>query len=491
MPEIIGEWPACIKALLLELFRREDIEYSGVLVPSLGVILYFQMGVFLGGESGLHSIWSSKGASGLRPCFLCRNVVAKPNHGFGLVAHDTTGTLVDIRVKNEAAMQLHTDESIMRNARTLNEQRSVLRAADFADLEKAMGLNWNPLGLLCDSTLQDFIKPATWSMYDPMHVFFSNGLCSEELKLLLTSLRDIGISFDLIATWLKSDLQCPAFQRHKFKGLAAFFSPQRYRIFTRSGSFAIGATECVSLMVVLRHWLSVTDMVTRLPLQVASFNALADVVAVLLRIKHAGGQDLVPSLRRALEIQADAFDAAYGTENRIPKFHFARHVCQAIQKHGALLDCFTTERKHSLVKAVAVSVTKLAAFEKTVLSRVILQHVGRLCSSFRSDGLIGGKPADSDLGLGWHVSKKMQWRGFQLSAGDLIMLAGPTKTLVRICACLSHGEELHVICLQGARIAENTWRLADTYSTASMQQEWYTPAFWYDRLPDLLVVVEE
>ena len=134
----------------------------------VGHIVVFKMGSLLCDEAGLHVCWSSEGAGGNKPCFRCANVVARRAGELSIVSADRTNTLVDITCLEPASFHVHSDDDVLANAARLQGQRA---APNFASLEQAMGLNWNEHGLLFDPALAHWLKPISWSWYDPMHVF--------------------------------------------------------------------------------------------------------------------------------------------------------------------------------------------------------------------------------------------------------------------------------------------------------------------------------
>ena len=72
-----------------------------------------------------------------------------------------------------------------------------------------------------------------------------------------------------------------------------------------------------------------------------------------------------------------AFEAAYGgaVDEYVPKFHFTKHIPEQLRLDGFLQDCFTTERKHSLVLHAAEPIDNTRSFERSVLSRALLMHL--------------------------------------------------------------------------------------------------------------------
>ena len=181
-------------------------------------------------------------------------------------------------------------------------------------------------------------------------------------------------------------------------------------------------------------------------------------------------------------------------ENFIPKFHYARHVVDAIDAHGCVLDCFATERKHYHVKQIAEAMDNTKCFERTVMARVSLAHLERLSSSWMRDGLKHGV-VTPELGVGWSASQVMQLGFFDIGAGDVFI--SNDSQLVMVHACLERRGTFFVLAKLGRRlekIASTTWEwLVETsFSVFEVDANWSMPALWYARSerPDCWVVIE-
>ena len=295
---------------------------------------------------------------------------------------------------------------------------------------------------------------------------------------------------------MAADFKAPCYALGKLRALNQFFSQNRAKTFARTGPFAIGASECLGLVPLLRHYLVVNDRIAAcIPAEVASFNALADVVACLQLLKSGvGGGD--QGLERLLRAHGDAFHTAYGPDDThyLPKFHYAKHVWDSVRQHGCMLDCFAAERKHRILKEAAEALRNTTNFERTVISRVLCRHVHALASGWRVEGLL--RPADAaDLGPGWTVADRMIWRNCEVTAEDVFLTADALH-MILVRACLGHSGigRLYVL----AQLGRPSARLADSaseYETSAalhiveVNESWRTPPLWYSRAPDRWTVV--
>jgi hypothetical protein len=88
--------------------------------------------------------------------------------------------------------------------------------------------------------------------------------------------------------------------------------------------------------------------------EVASFSALADVVEQLQRLKlYSEIPDVeADKLQSLMAVHFSAFKKAWGTDEIVPKHHYAMHLVQQFKRLRIVLDCFACERKNKLPKEV-------------------------------------------------------------------------------------------------------------------------------------------
>ena len=77
-------------------------------------------GLVLADEAALKSTWSSKGAAGIRPCFICKNIVCK-----SMLQDSRSEYLRDISEADDNVFDLYSTEEIW-NLFDLLEQKSGL-----------------------------------------------------------------------------------------------------------------------------------------------------------------------------------------------------------------------------------------------------------------------------------------------------------------------------------------------------------------------------
>ena len=126
------------------------------------------------------------GASGLRLCFFCRNVIKAAS---GLVEADETGWFVDHCEEDPSKFKLQTNAGLWATARDLTQKSTELSKAAFASRQTSLGMRYSPEGVLFDPTLREVVFPISWTSYDWMHNYLVGGVFQVEVNLLLKELK--------------------------------------------------------------------------------------------------------------------------------------------------------------------------------------------------------------------------------------------------------------------------------------------------------------
>ena len=165
------------------------------------VRLFLRLDMIIADEAALHMIFMNKGASGLKPCPLCMNVV---NQKTARTIADRDA--VDHCCADASRLQLHT-------RRTVNAALSHLRRmappatsrADFAELQTRLGWNHVPRSLLDDARRLVICHPCDRLLFDWMHVFFVAGVFNVHVGRLMATLKNHNITYrtlhEYVAQW--------------------------------------------------------------------------------------------------------------------------------------------------------------------------------------------------------------------------------------------------------------------------------------------------
>ena len=108
-----------------------------------------------------------------------------------------------------------------------------------------------------------------------------------------------------------------------------------------------------------------------------------------------------------------------------PKHHYAHHIPAQIARDALLLDTFVLERKHKPVKQCAQHCKNTRVYERSVISRVIVDQMRKLQKLNVHDGLLG-KAKESNLVTGSRclIALGLRWCGAQCHEGDIVFVSG-------------------------------------------------------------------
>jgi len=429
--EIAGGLSCIFKSLLKTSFFGVFNISAGVylkLAPTVGRMLVAELGIVISDESALKSLWVSKGAAGMKPCFLCKNIVSIHSDLERLAAG---GYIQSIKCKDFSKFDLHTNETVFEAVDRLARSKDTMRVGEFQAEERILGLNFHPEHILNDAELRRYIRPATVFMYDFVHVFLSGGLCNIEIFLFLRALKTAcGFGYQQ----LRAFVQPWHWPKYLKASPADIFNDRREDSSARAQTFKAGASEQLTIYQVIRHIVETVVLPTAaLASESASILALFKICDALVLL----GRDVVSpdDFYRAVREHYVAFEVAYSDSNAKPKNHFAMHLGDQMRKHGTLFNCFVHERKHKTLKKFGTLASNTSAFEETLSLSLLNAHVEALQDSETlRTGTWLSKPLEDD-GCLLHelrphyvdvrrifVAKACRHNMLSLSADDVVLL---------------------------------------------------------------------
>lgn len=103
-----------------------------------------------------------------------------------------------------------------------------LTRAAYAQMEKAMGMNRNPHGLLADHALRGVVDPVATMTWDWVHSYLQDGAFTTEVTEMIRACGPFGVTFDHLKRYLKDDAwRFPAASRAKSSALHRVFDSWR------------------------------------------------------------------------------------------------------------------------------------------------------------------------------------------------------------------------------------------------------------------------
>ena len=419
---VVGGFSYCFRELLrCTLLEPCHLASVGVSVMLTGpTLIRIQIAHIIGDEAALKMIWDSKGASGLRPCFFCANVVAMRSN----LQHNR---LIHPSCSDPSKFQIIKDTDVWETFDKLKADHNRLRHGAFAILERASGLNYEPHGLLADMQLRDYVAPISVTTMDWFHNFLVNGIVNVEIANFLHRCRtQLGVTYKHLNTFCTADWRFPTNQQtHKVTDL---FTSSREK--ASADTFKASASEVLLVFPLLREFVvSVIQPKGTLQQECKSLLSLFEVVDCMLHAKRGTCSDGIGLMRKFMENHK----AAYELELMRPKHHYAFHNCLQMLQQGSIIDCFVHERKHQVVKRAASAVKNTTSFENSVLGQVLLEQTRQLQADI-GDGLIGKVEQQPSLAKAFNaqiasVSQKLRFRGVVFGIGDVVVYNGQAAVI--------------------------------------------------------------
>ena len=322
----------------------------------------------------------------------------------------------------------------------LDRRRPRLSKAKFAEMEKTMGQSFNPHGLLSYRRLRECVAPADVHTYDPMHVIFAGGVLQEEVFLLLEAAKlHLRVGFKDVREYVQM-WQWPRSEERRGWNAADLFSDSRAT--TSHATFKATASELVTVYAIVRLYVAtVLSRNEAMQLHVASFVALCALVDAVLQCKRGvvtAGADVRALVGRFMS----AFTRAYSEDACRPKHHFLFHLADQIERDGVLLDCWTHERKHQVVKAACNWTDNTAQFEASTLSRALAEQERQLPAMSFGDHLMEPTvPCVTDREAS--ASRGLCFKGARVSSGSFYAIDGKACFVE---ACVQVDSDFFLLC---------------------------------------------
>ena len=289
--------------------------------------------------------------------------------------HALNDLLVSATETDPSKFSPHTDQSILDNFNMLAHRKPLMAPTLFGLLEKSVGLNFEPNGMLGCMELRGIALPVSVTQYDWMHIYLVNGIWNLECGHLLAELNNAGIQTSEIHLFLNSLIWPIAYSSKGCSGKDVFQKRS-----SSGGALKCSASEAIGVYSALRSFLALHIRVekgTRLDLMVQCYYCIAQVLDLLkqLPFRNIDPETLLAAIIKHLKF----FKLAHGEDFMIPKHHMSIHLAGQLRTHSQLISCWVHERKHKEVKRFANHLCNTSkSWESSVLESVMLSHFSLL-----------------------------------------------------------------------------------------------------------------
>ena len=289
---------------------------------------------FLADEKGLKEFFCLKGASGLRFCPHCTNVVNKvqlPDDCPAVGLDDPDRSRFDRCTNRLFSGMLTSLHGLSAGSR---------KRLDEAEVD--YGIHYDPHSMFVDPMLKPILNPMDNYIRDPQHTLFSTGVAESEVAAVVIELKKHG--------WSLED-----FKRYSMEYIVPKRSnkvnPNWFKetMFSHFGTKHF-AGDMISVVLLLGAFLE--DEVTPglMEKHIKCFLLLVVITSIVM-----SGGDATPSVIAALRIAVDKHAAIYREIYDEPryykiKWHHLLHLPDDLRRMGKLLSCFPMERKHKDIK---------------------------------------------------------------------------------------------------------------------------------------------
>jgi hypothetical protein len=302
--------------------------------------LRFKFAAFMADEKGLKEITQAKGASGIKPCLSCANIVGR------CAAETVAGPyLLHLSSPNWRDFDRWSSSRFLEMAAMVRHVSRTRSRAEATAVERSCGLNYSDgFGLLWGNARTTARIPET-IVWDSMHTLFaSSGVANLECAEYVRAAVAAGIGLPMLNAFFS------AFRSGGRKSLPRFDLEERHVGGEDGSGLKAFAGEIVALVPALVQFGRLV-LVPRgvLLQQVKCMEYLFCIQSLLF------SQDVQRSVQqlRALVVRHHILFAALYPSCIRPKLHYLHHVVDGIEAQQKHISCFATERKHKMPKAVA------------------------------------------------------------------------------------------------------------------------------------------
>ena len=355
-----GRCPAVVRAWM-ECMWEETQSGFPVTIEGNSTLVFISEVILLGDADQLRNASGWKGPNGLKPCLKCMNVVTPGRRlppGYLTVTDELTDS-IPLRQTDLEAIHAH-----------LAEQTVVSRLKQHETL-----LGWKLAEL--DNSFLMSPKVSGWCPvesihYDPMHIYFSNGLVAQQLGLWFSSvqrtnkdcLSALGRYARMWRPMPGSPISC---------GSAAACVSEK--LFKDGSDFKGDAAQCLAALplCVAFSWEVLVATTDDMVEEIKCLDALHAVCKQVIQCRsHPAQRGELQALQYK---HFHLFLRIYGADRCRPKLHYSLHVTGQVERWGKLLDCFCPERKHRNYKQYAANCTRRVDFVSIALLQLAVREL--------------------------------------------------------------------------------------------------------------------
>ncbi|CAE7220525.1 unnamed protein product [Symbiodinium sp. CCMP2592] len=409
-------------------------------------ILRVRISAVIADGEALRQSLSCKGAAGLKPCHMCKNVIKKNHEMTGSLQ----GYLQDIS-SLPGSWDRMTDEDIFDFCDEQRRRKMVLSAAAFREEETLAGIVFDEQSLIQDQWARLQLPPSLF-MYDFLHIYFTKGgVASLEVAYIVQrAAAALNVSNEDLADLLRDHAWRVPGHIKNFAGPA-----NRARLFDSARfldlAYKSKASDLQQLLPLLGCLLEMLDTDNVLQAELRSFHKLLQIRRELSRLQALDKVECTQTLTRLQTEHHLLCVQAYGQQILRPKHHWRFHAAEQIEKWEAYVDTAPCETKHQMYKGVADknydTMTHHRAWSEAVAMRMVISCHEQLRTFFAEQAQVFlGKPTRCTYGAGLSY-RAVRLHGRHWAQGDFLLEPVPGQ----IVRCLKDSADRPVLLVRQYR----------------------------------------
>ena len=404
-----------------------------------------------------------KGASGLKPCLHCANVISKS------CLQNVIPPFCTIAEWDASKFRHFDDRAYFEAVDALGR---IATRAEREEREKMLGIRYVANGLLSDATARQHLGPDSMCT-DVLHAYFSHGIVNWEIGLMMSKvLSAVGMSLSRLADSAVASPwhSCGQGQEATASSLKRLLNDKMFD----EDAYKGGGRETWNLLFLLFYYVSQV-LPGRREQELRCFHRLKECANELRQLKYrflpVTDHSDVQRLAQLQEEHQRLFVECYGADAVRPKHHSRFHLPDAILKMAWLPNCEVHESKHREVKRGLVDRQQGRLNKSLSLQKAILPRLAR----------------STALGATATGLSKWQLAGTEAPAAKALQAKLQDGTLMSA-PCMLLGKELHKVedCEWGA-----VYRLSGQQRLLKprLTQPLTLPSWWQFVGPDKNLVV--
>ena len=335
--QVSGGWSRLMKEFVLTIHKQLENGFALQSGDRQPFLCFLKIHAMIGDFDALRCFYDWRGAASIKLCMCCKNIVSRSSELtlFGENLFDQThARLADCQCWTDEEIENLFDAARLAPMPTKKERETTCKAAGFNV--------FNYLGHLSHNVSRK-VLPISSCIFDVMHLYWSNGLCSWEICQFVSKMEQHGLTLSMLTdAFVATEWHCGDGKTSKYwyRNLLAV---KRFS----SDSYKGSASDLKALLPLFAfHVTQIFGDDSGMSNEIQSLLALLRICRCLDVLHRNLSENNLTKLQILQEDHHLRYGRAYGLDAYKPKHHFRFHIPSMFRRHGFYIDCFAMEAKH-------------------------------------------------------------------------------------------------------------------------------------------------